>query len=246
MHARMKSLILFAIVVLAIGLLAGCGISVDVPWISNDNLQAVISASCANCQSELTGYAPLFIAFDGTKSTGDIASYVWDFGDGMTAEGAVVTHSYDQPGIYEATLTVMNTSGETATARTVVLVLNQDSGRAVTREGELIAVTAQAPERVRLGDRFRVIVTFQAKQDLSYATGSIGLPEEIVWVGGDGQWTWIRPRAGSTRSWQLEGEVFLTLEKGSALLVLVRAVSQSGDDEELKVWLPIAMEEGSS
>lgn len=235
--ARVAGLIVPLVAVL---LLAGCGgLVVDIPWIENNSLQAAISTSCANCQAELTGYAPLFVAFDGTKSTGDIAAYAWDFGDGVTAGGAVVAHSYAQPGIYEVTLTVANATGETDTARTVVLVLSEDSGRAIHREGQLASVTAQAPERVKLGDRFRVIVTVQARQDLGYVVGSIGLPEEIVWLAGDGRWTWVRPRAESTRTWQLEGEVFLTIEEGSAILVQVKALGESGTTEKLEIWLPI-------
>ena len=35
-----------------------------------------------------------------------IAGYRWDFGDGSTAEGRVVEHAYDKPGVYVADLSV--------------------------------------------------------------------------------------------------------------------------------------------
>ncbi|WP_101760001.1 PKD domain-containing protein [Oceanicoccus sp. KOV_DT_Chl] len=66
------------------------------------------------------------ITFDGSASqvTGTtdgqpvIESYQWNFGDGSTATGAVVTHTYDienlQP--YTATLIVTDSSGDTDTA----------------------------------------------------------------------------------------------------------------------------------
>ncbi|HEY3323061.1 MAG TPA: PKD domain-containing protein [Planctomycetota bacterium] len=36
----------------------------------------------------------------------DALSYTWDFGDGTTAQGAVVTHRYAAPGVYSVSLTI--------------------------------------------------------------------------------------------------------------------------------------------
>ena len=50
------------------------------------------------------------MAFDGTVSEpfmGRIASYHWDFGDGNTARGARVDHTFRNPGMYRVRLTVM-------------------------------------------------------------------------------------------------------------------------------------------
>lgn len=61
-----------------------------------------------------TGGVPLAVTFDGTGSydtNGSIVSYQWDFGDGTTATGAVVTHSYALTGPYTATLTVTDNDG---------------------------------------------------------------------------------------------------------------------------------------
>ena len=55
------------------------------------------------------------IAFSGEKSTdpnGPLASYTWEFGDGVSATGTTVSHSYTKAGVYRATLTVFgNGSG---------------------------------------------------------------------------------------------------------------------------------------
>jgi PKD repeat protein len=58
------------------------------------------------------------VVFDGIGSSapdGFVESYEWDFGDGTTATGDLVNHSYGSTGTYTATLTVTSDSGETAT-----------------------------------------------------------------------------------------------------------------------------------
>ena len=53
-------------------------------------------------------------SFDGSASTdqdGSIAKYEWNFGDGQSATGAKVDHSYAKPGTYTATLTVSDEIG---------------------------------------------------------------------------------------------------------------------------------------
>jgi PKD repeat protein len=54
------------------------------------------------------------ITFDGSRSVnpaGAIGSYAWDFGDGETALGQTVQHSYSKPGVYSVALTVVGTEG---------------------------------------------------------------------------------------------------------------------------------------
>ncbi|MDF7806991.1 PKD domain-containing protein [Pontiellaceae bacterium B12219] len=63
------------------------------------------------------GVAPLEVTFYATNSTGPIASYDWDFGDGDTGTGSVVTHTFNEVDNYLVTLTVsdgLGTSNSTA------------------------------------------------------------------------------------------------------------------------------------
>ncbi|OFV68322.1 MAG: secreted protein containing Periplasmic copper-binding [Candidatus Syntrophoarchaeum caldarius] len=56
------------------------------------------------------------ITFDASNSTdpdGTIEKYEWNFGDGNTATGMIVTHSYSSAGIYDVTLTVTDDDGTT-------------------------------------------------------------------------------------------------------------------------------------
>lgn len=58
-----------------------------------------------------TGPAPLAVACEGT-ATGGTAPYLfsWSFGDGATASGAAVEHTYTTPGRYAVSLTVTDSS----------------------------------------------------------------------------------------------------------------------------------------
>ncbi len=63
-----------------------------------------------------SGVYPLSVAFDGTTSIdydGTVVGYRWDFGDGETGSGSVVTHRYATPGVYSVTLTVTDDDGAT-------------------------------------------------------------------------------------------------------------------------------------
>lgn len=61
------------------------------------------------------GYGGLEVSFDGSGSYdmdgGTITSYEWDFGDGSTATGMFAGHVYSQPGVYFASLKVVDNDG---------------------------------------------------------------------------------------------------------------------------------------
>jgi PKD repeat protein len=67
------------------------------------------------------GAAPLRVDFDGTGSTGPIATWTWDFGDGGAATGAEASHVYSLPGTYQATLTVSDGSANSYTTVRIVV-----------------------------------------------------------------------------------------------------------------------------
>ncbi len=71
----------------------------------------------ANAGEDRVTEEGLEITFNAEKSTpaNQISRYVWDFGDGNTAEGNIVTHTYNKAGTYTATLTIYNDKGETTT-----------------------------------------------------------------------------------------------------------------------------------
>lgn len=69
------------------------------------------------------------VTLNGSGSTdpdgiSDIASYSWSFGDGATASGITVNHTYANNGIYTATLTVTDSVNQTSSATTTTTVNN--------------------------------------------------------------------------------------------------------------------------
>jgi PKD repeat protein len=73
-------------------------------------------------------YPPLDVTFNASSSSspnGPIVNYSWDFGDGATAGGVIVTHTYTEKGVYEVTLEVRDSAGETGTRTKSVEALNR-------------------------------------------------------------------------------------------------------------------------
>ncbi|MCD6461948.1 MAG: PKD domain-containing protein, partial [Thermoplasmata archaeon] len=95
-------------------------------------------------------YKNLPATFDGSGSYdtgGQIISYIWDFGDGTTATGRVVTHTYSDTGLYAATLTVVDDQGREAYDTAMVEVINQlpiaDAGEDMSvKEDEIVYLDA--------------------------------------------------------------------------------------------------------
>jgi PKD repeat protein len=81
--------------------------------------QAVIQAS------KTKGLVPLTVQFDGSKSKdpdGKITEYRWDFGDGSSATGKKVSHTYTEEGTFTANLTVIDSDIRAGTAQVTIEV----------------------------------------------------------------------------------------------------------------------------
>jgi len=69
---------------------------------------------------------PFTASFDATLSYANsaIVSYLWSFGDGGAEDGPVVDHVFDDDGVYQVTLTIIDESGQSATTTLEVHALN--------------------------------------------------------------------------------------------------------------------------
>ena len=64
----------------------------------------------------------VFNASASSDVTSSVSSYSWDFGDGNTDTGAIVSHSFETPGNFNVVLTVADGAGNTATTSTSIAV----------------------------------------------------------------------------------------------------------------------------
>ena len=81
----------------------------------------------ADFQAEPTvGCAPLAVQFT-DQSTGDITSWLWDFGDNETTTEQSPNHTYSAPATYTVSLTVIGDGGEDTKTETDYISAQQDS-----------------------------------------------------------------------------------------------------------------------
>ena len=121
----------------------------------------------------LAGAPPLLVSFDANASNdvdGTIVSYEWDFGDGATGTGLVITHTYNDEGSYEARLIVTDDQGAKDTMTVGLLVSN----------GNL------PPIAVIMADTLMGNAPFDVAFDGSNSTDVDGTIESYIWDFGDG------------------------------------------------------------
>ena len=103
------------------------------------------------------------ITFDASNSTdpgGTIENYEWEFGDGETAEGEIVTHSYSSAGNYTVKLTVTDNEGA---ANSTAQVIHVGVGVAVATT----VVSIKTPSEVSEGENFTATVNVDNVTDLA-------------------------------------------------------------------------------
>ena len=90
-------------------------------------VDANVAPTAAFTVTPPAGVPPLTVSFDGSTSSdpdGSIAAYEWTFGDGATASGAIVQHTYVSAGRFEAELRVTDDRGATGSASQTIEVVS--------------------------------------------------------------------------------------------------------------------------
>src|SRR5690606_23338476 len=77
----------------------------------------------------ISGTAPLTVNFDGRQSSDDrgIFRYRWTLGDGTTAQGRTLRHTYTNAGSYIATLSVTDRGGLSHSSSVTITVASASS-----------------------------------------------------------------------------------------------------------------------
>jgi chitodextrinase len=100
-----------------------------------DTVMIIVTLDAALPQADsggpYSGFVDEPITLDGSGSFdsdgGQILSWEWDFGDGETATGESVTHTYSEAGVYDVRLTVTDDEGQTDSTMTTVTVETRDT-----------------------------------------------------------------------------------------------------------------------
>ena len=82
-------------------------------------------AVTANASASPTDVLPgdsIFFTAQGVSSNGGLLNYQWDFGDGTFASGQNVSHWYNAPGTYVATVTVTDSTNASASSFVTIFV----------------------------------------------------------------------------------------------------------------------------
>jgi PKD repeat protein len=90
----------------------------------------VAPIAIADNTAPTTGTAPLAVTFSSNGSydpDGSIASYSWDFGNGVTSTAANPVFTYTTPGTYTASLVVVDNSGLSSIADTVTITVQSNN-----------------------------------------------------------------------------------------------------------------------
>jgi VWFA-related protein len=111
------------------------------------------------------------VTFDATEIEGDIQSYEWNFGDGTTATGDVVTHTYTEPGSYTIELAIDRSGSIERGTATINVAEKDDLG-----DGGVTADFDYAPRSPETMEP----ITF----DANLSNGPI---DEYSWEFGDGE-----------------------------------------------------------
>ena len=99
--------------------------------------------------SPLTGFAPLNVPFTDT-STGNVANWNWEFGDGATSILQNPVHEYKNPGFYNVKLTVSGQNGADSENKTNLI--NVLDGQGPTAAFAAEPLTGNAPFTVHFFD----------------------------------------------------------------------------------------------
>ena len=103
---------------------AGCDIGAYEVEVSN-------TAPLADAGGPYLGAIDAAISFDGSGSSdpdNDPLSYAWDFGDGNSGTGAMPSHSYSEPNIYDVCLTVNDGALDSDPVCTIAVVYDPSGG----------------------------------------------------------------------------------------------------------------------
>ncbi|MBD3225483.1 MAG: PKD domain-containing protein [Caldithrix sp.] len=102
--------------------------------------------------SPTSGEAPLNVSFT-DQSTGDLSSWIWDFGDGGTSNAQNPSYEYTSAGTYTVTLSSSNSCDSDAETKTDYITVSEPSGSAPVADFSGTPTSGEAPLTVSFTDQ---------------------------------------------------------------------------------------------
>lgn len=194
----------------------------------------------ADAGVNIIGDEDQLVSFDGSGSgstdpEGDTLTYIWDFGDGQTAQttNPLIDHTYAYGGQFEATLTVSDGNGNQATDVVTATITEVNDAPTADAGGPYNNVVASA-------------LTFDASDSFDFdnldGTSANDQTLEYAWDFGDGHTaTTFSPTIDHTYDTVGTYPVTLTLSDGKvtsvpAVTSAVIETAPSGDPNTIYVW----------
>ena len=138
--------------------------SPEILWVNDKDIHMVDLASIGIAAdftaTPLNGVSPLTVQFS-DNSSGDVTSWLWDFGDGQTSSSINPQHVYTTPGIYSVSLSVSGVSGsDTKTKSSYIRVYEPVIAAFSEDKTQGIAPTSIAFTNTSTGDFSSVLWNF--------------------------------------------------------------------------------------
>lgn len=130
------------------------------------------------------------VFLDRSRPEGAIARRVWNFGDGSSAEGREVSHTYAKPGTYSVTLTIYSADGREEQTENTVIVADVSYIEAIPSPGGppfyKVRLTSEDRAMISFGGEVQIVRRPEAPEvgePVLVATGRVVLLEDTVaWI----------------------------------------------------------------
>jgi hypothetical protein len=182
------------------------------------------------------GAAPLAVTL---TAAGDAATYHWDLGDGATADGPVVQHSY-AAGRFTAQVTATNGGGETSTATvaitaTGITLAGPGSGRyqQLARFHGRLVPAAKGARLALYRDNHRLATVRAGSNGTFFVRGRVGTPNArytVRYAGAVSNQVALTVRPGLDTSFSGSGRL------GTPLALIARERPATAGTVSAKVW----------
>ena len=155
----------------------------DADWNYTDNMKPVADAG-----GDINQVYTKIVRLDASSSydpDGKIVKFVWDFGDGQSAEGMTIDHTYNQYGTYNASLLVVDNDGATDTDEIQVTITLQGPGGSggSFSPRPILELTIDAPDEITIAPGESKSVTISVK-----STGQSDVYDVDAEVDGPNDW----------------------------------------------------------